>query len=618
MQTVGGTLHSSFRHACVALGLLEDDREWIQCFEEAILFATGSILRTLFATAVIHGGVVDAAEIWHRFKLHLCDDLPRRLQRMAIDLPDLAGSPHFDYGLYLLALIFADTGKGLLDYGLPAPIARWDRIAYSNPLVAGELAYDIHAEQDQALQYAKQLNAGQRSAYDTILAQVASVPHKSHFFIQGPAGTGKTFLYKYICSYYRGQGKIVLCVASSGIAALLLPGGRTAHSRFAIPLDINEVSTCNIGKNTELAELIRQTSLIIWDEVPMQHRYCFAAVSRTLNDLCNVSDEACIFGNIPILLGGDYAQIAPVVRRGNRATTVRASLISSELWHHFQILRLTVNMRVQPGLYNIAFAHWLERMSYDNSMYGNLPIPEYICTYTVLQDLIEFVYPPATIAAACTDLATFQHRCILAFHNDTINALNAMILEQLPGDLHVFHTLDTSDVNEADPDFAQLPAEYMQSLTSGGLPPSRLALKVGAPVMLLRNLYPKEGLCNGTRMIVTRLGLRCIEVQILGGDFHGQCKLIPRILLSTAEGELPFVLIRKQFPIKLCFAMTVYKSQGQTLGIVGLDLRTVAFTHGQLYVAMSRVTNVANLGILSNTSSPVITQNVVYPELLTF
>ena len=137
-----------------------------------------------------------------------------------------------------------------------------------------------------------------------------------------------------------------MCVASSCIAALLLPGGRTAHSRFAIPLDINEVSICNIGKNAQLAELIRQTSLIIWDEVPMQHHYCFAVVSRTLNDIYNVSDEACIFGNIPILLGGDYAQIAPVVRRGNRATTVRASLISSELWQYFKILHLTVNMRV--------------------------------------------------------------------------------------------------------------------------------------------------------------------------------------------------------------------------------------------------------------------------------
>ena len=108
----------------------------------------------------------------------------------------------------------------------------------------------------------------------------------------------------------------------------------------------------------------------------MQHRYRFAAVSRTLNDLCNISDEACIFGNIPILLGGDYAQIAPVVRRANRATTVHGSLISFELWHHFQILRLTVNMLVRPGLDNVAFACWLECMSYNTSMYGNPPVTD--------------------------------------------------------------------------------------------------------------------------------------------------------------------------------------------------------------------------------------------------
>ena len=85
-------------------------------------------------------------------------------------------------------------------------------------------------------------------------------------------------------------------------------------------------------------------------------------------------------------------------------------------------------MRVQPGQDNVAFACGLECMSYDNCMYGNLPIPEYIRTYRVLQDLIDFVYFPAMIATAGTDLATFQHRCILAFHNDTINGLYAIIL----------------------------------------------------------------------------------------------------------------------------------------------------------------------------------------------
>jgi len=101
----------------------------------------------------------------------------------------------------------------------------------------------------------------------------------SRFFIQGPIGTGKTFLYKCLCYFYRAQRKIVLCMASSGIAALLLPGGRTAHLCFAILLNIHELSVCQISKNSQLADLIRQISLIIRDEVPMQHRYCFEAVN---------------------------------------------------------------------------------------------------------------------------------------------------------------------------------------------------------------------------------------------------------------------------------------------------------------------------------------------------
>jgi len=134
--------------------------------------------------------------------------------------------------------------------------------------------------------------------------------------------------------------------------------------------------------------------------------------------------------------------------------------------------------------------------------------------------------------------------------------------------------------------------------------------------MLLRNLYPSEGLCNGTRMIVSRLGQRCIEVQILGGNFPSQRKLIPRIPLVSMEGELPFILTRKQFPIRLSFAMTINKSQGQTLGIVGLDLHTTAFSHGHPYVAMSRVTDVANLAIFQVPALSSTTTNIVYPELL--
>jgi len=92
--------------------------------------------------------------------------------------------------------------------------------------------------------------------------------------------------------------------------------------------------------------------------------------------------------------------------------------------------------------------------------------------------------------------------------------------------------------------------------------------------------------------------------------------LLPRIKLTTTEEDLPFIFERTQFPVHLCFAMTVNKSQGQSLEQVGVDLRTPAFTHGQLYVALSRVTSLDGLTLLPSEQSPTLTDNVVYPEVL--
>ena len=130
--------------------------------------------------------------------------------------------------------------------------------------------------------------------------------------------------------------------------------------------------------------------------------------------------------------------------------------------------------------------------------------------------------------------------------------------------------------------------------------------------MLLRNLNPVVGLCNGTRLVVRKLGRRVLECEIMGGSFAGRIHLIPRITLTN--DEFGFKLSRKQFPVRLAFGMTINKSQGQSLNYVGLDLRSPAFSHGQLYVAMSRVTNVANLSVLTNADGK--TTNVVYPEVL--
>ena len=102
---------------------------------------------------------------------------------------------------------------------------------------------------------------------------------------------------------------------------------------------------------------------------------------------------------------------------------------------------------------------------------------------------------------------------------------------------------------------------------------------------------------------------------MLGGSFHGQLRLIPRIKLTSTEGELPFIVSRRQFPIRLCFAMTVNKSQGQSFNFVGVDLRMPAFTHGQLYVALSRVTTVNGISVLLPPNQTE-TDNIIYPEVL--
>ena len=135
-------------------------------------------------------------------------------------------------------------------------------------------------------------------------------------------------------------------------------------------------------------------------------------------------------------------------------------------------------------------------------------------------------------------------------------------------------------------------------------------------MILLRNLDPKRGLCNGTRMAVTKLGRRCIQVVILTGEFSGTTALLPRIPLSSTEGDLPFILSRKQFPIRLSFAITINKAQGQSLDMVGVDLHNPVFTHGQLYVALSRATNVDNMMILLPEGQALTVTNIVYPEVL--
>ena len=115
-------------------------------------------------------------------------------------------------------------------------------------------------------------------------------------------------------------------------------------------------------------------------------------------------------------------------------------------------------------------------------------------------------------------------------------------------------------------DTHQIPVEFLRSIKASGLPPGELRLKRGCPLILLRNLAPAQGLCNGTRLILRNAAGRVLQVEILGGDHHGELTFIPQIGLtpSTATG-LSFRLRRRQFPVRLAFALTINKAQGQSV-----------------------------------------------------
>ncbi|PWA44899.1 hypothetical protein CTI12_AA521800 [Artemisia annua] len=199
--------------------------------------------------------------------------------------------------------------------------------------------------------------------------------------------------------------------------------------------------------------------------------------------------------------------------------------------------------------------------------------------------------------------------------------INSKVLDMLQGDSHAFNSNDEALPKTNDGGAIELlyPVEYLNTLKFPGLPPHTLILKIGAPIILLRNLNLAGGMCNGTRMIVTQILSKIIEARIVTGTRMSQKVFIPRILLIERDERLPFVFKRKQFPIKLCYAMTINKSQGQSLNNIGIYLPEPIFGHGQLYVALSRSTSPEGLKILIENQpgkDPNTTKNIVYKDFL--
>jgi len=422
--------------------------------------------------------------------------------------------------------------KSLSDYSLPSVdyLLLENGTQISN-LILEEISYDQNELKD-LLTKEYLLNNDQRKIYDNIVKAINSeVPEQTLFFVDGPGGHGKTFLFNMILAKVRSKQEIAIAVASSGIAALLLNGGRTAHSRFKIPLKLTETSNLNISKQSDLGELIRKIKLIIWDEAPMAHRFAFEAVDRTFRDLTEIDKP---FGGIIFIMGGDFRQILPVVIRGTRAHIIDACIKSSELWKYVTVLHLTINMRIQDNEQK-QFVNYLLQIGEGKE----LVYPEIGEDMIKLQDditlnnenvdsLITEIF--GNINDNYKDTANYidyiKDRAILSTKNEDVDDINKQIINMFPGDAQEFLSADS--VDDKDSVHQNLyPVEFLNTLTPSGTPLHKLILKVGVPIMLLRNLSPTKGLCNGTRLIVRDLKQHIIEAEIITGTHLGQRVYIP-------------------------------------------------------------------------------------------
>jgi ATP-dependent DNA helicase PIF1 len=256
-------------------------------------------------------------------------------------------------------------------------------------------------------------------------------------------------------------------------------------------------------------------------------------------------------------------------------------------------------------------------MHTDNESNILLPNP-YHCRENTVASLIETIYPGITRPNLSAEY--FAERTILCCLNKDVDTVNHKVLQEFPGQSQVFYSADsipTSELSGEDDPLLNYPVEYLNEINCTGMPLANLEVKIGCPIMVLKNLDAAHGLCNGSRGILTRCRNRVLEVELITGSHAGQKVFIPRTSNMPTEDQVAFKFNRRQFPIRVCFAMTINKSQGQSVKHVGLNLTAPAFTHGQFYVAISRVTSVSNIKMIwVEKEREAKSKNIVYREVL--
>ena len=625
LRTVDGVTYDTFLEAAIKRRLVEDDNSTENALDEAYHTANemaleeaytayfGDCFRNFFATLLMFGTVKNARQLYEKFKVKLCEDLCKKRR---ITEPDAAV---FNECLKRLQKVFEDNGKDMVkDFGLDAPV-EVDGEPEMPRLLKDELSYDVQELARKAEANVQKLNHEQRAVFEPFV-QAVRAEDGGLFALDAPAGTGKTYLIDCILSLLRSEGLIALAMATTGIASTLLPNGRTLHTKLKVPLNLDDDSVIPYKENSSFVQLIQKTRVIIIDECTMMNKNVYETIDRSFRKM---RQNARPFGGVIALFSGDWRQCLPIVHKGGMAEILNATLKASYLWKKTRVFHLTINMRLnertQPMI--VEFSKYLldigsgeEKPPKEEKRASMISIPSELRSRAKnLDEFCQEIYPNIQQRFNSQGWAKWLcSKAIICPTNKDADEINKMMVHQLPGVgqryLSYDRVLNTSEAHN-------YPQEWLNKQEASSIPPHCLDLKIGAPIMLIRNLDPTNGHVNGSRYIIEALTSNTIFGRLANGPMEGNRLIIPRLIFHPNDPSLPLEFERKQFPIRACFAMTSNKSQGQTIGTVGIYLPSDFFAHGQLYVAMSRVQRPCDLRFFKPDDTEKCTKNIVHKEI---
>ena len=610
LKTVNDHICASFMEACEHQQLLQTDEVWKQTLTEACSHGMPYQLRQLFAHILLFCNVTDPLLLWQDFFNSLIEDFrinhnERISQQKALN--------H-------IQMILQASGKSLINFGLPV-------VDITSSL---STAFDFDIDEEDRIASRFTLNSEQSLAAEAILNACLDEDTSTSklFFLNGQGGCGKTYTYNYLVHKVRSLSNFFMtrqasCSALTGIAATLLLDGKTTHSTFKLPIPCFENSSIPISPNTSHAEYLRKISLFIIDEASMLSVHAFNAIDRMMRDITRNLEVP--FGGKVFVFGGDFRQLLPVVKRASPSVIIENTITTSPLWQQYvQILSLKHNMRLRHGQHE--FGKFLLNLGD-----GTLPVKETqpfidcipLPSQCVIdENIVDHIFP----SNQDYDEDIFSSRAILCPTNQMTFDINSKVLQLVPSAEKTYFSVASiqADGTLHEEQRESYPLEYLNSLTPSGLPQHKLVLKVGAVAMLLRNIDTSAGLTNGTRISIKRMYRNFLDVKILTGSASGNRVFLPRMQLIPSDSSLPFLLCRRQFPIRVSYAMTINKSQGQTFEKIGIFMPTPCFAHGQLYVAFSRARALDDITVQvlhvpqqqGKDRGITYTKNIVYRQIL--